>query len=192
MNPVRESWEVRYAERCPSEPARAPSSFLQRHLAELPRGRALDVACGDGRHALVLARRGFTVDAIDLAATALRRLRAVALSERLAVHPVQADLENFPLPAGAYAVVLNIRYLQRSLWPAFKKGLCAGGVLLFETFLRDQRRVGHPRNPAFLLEPGELASAFADLEILHYEEGLLSTESEPAFLARLLARRPPR
>jgi tellurite methyltransferase len=187
----RRDWEERYAVRG-ENPLQAPSSFLLRHLDELPRGRALDVACGDGRHALVLARLGFTVDAIDLAATALRRLRNVAASERLAVHPVQADLEAFPIRADTYTVILNIRYLQRDLWSSFKRGLCPGGVLLFETFLRDQQRIGHPRNPSFLLERGELARAFADLDILRYEEGLLENESEPAFLARLLARRPSR
>ncbi len=55
---------------------------------------------------------------------------------------------------------------------------------------RDQQQFGHPRNPAFLLERGELADRFGDFEILSYDEGRCETESGPAFLARMLARRP--
>ena len=65
-----------------------------------------------------------------------------------------------------------------------------GGAVVFETFIRDQQQLGHPRNPAFLLERGELAVHFSDFEQLSYEEGRVETESGPAFLARMLARRP--
>ena len=49
--------------------------------------------------------------------------------------------------------------------------------------------VGHVTNPAFLLQPGELRRAFADSDVLAYEEGRLDTEGAPASLARLVARR---
>ena len=111
--------------------------------------------------------------------------------DSLAVRFVQADLEEFPLPIDRYAVVVNVRYLQRSLWKPIQASLLIGGMIVFETFLLDQREIGHPSNPRFLLERGELAAAFDDLDIVVYEEGLFETESGAAYLARMIARRPP-
>jgi tellurite methyltransferase len=192
MSSERQGWEDRHLGRVRQDPGMPGSQFLCEHLRDLPPGRALDVACGGGRNALLLAEHGFVVDAVDFAFAALDHLRNEARRRRLHVHAIQADLERFPVSRDTYAVILNIRYLERSLWPELKDGLRAGGVLVFETFLRDQERVGHPRNPRFLLERGELSRGFSDLDILLYEEGFFETEGEPAFLARMLARRPAR
>lgn len=181
-------WESRYRERHDDE-QRAPSQFLTAVLDQLPRGRALDLACGAGRHALYLAGHGWTVDAIDFAHAGLQRLIATARGEQLRVHAVQADLEQFPLPRDRYDVVVNVRYLQRTLFGPIKASVRPGGVVVFETFIRDQQQLSHPRNPAFLLERGELAAQFADFEIIINEEGRWETESGPAYLARMLARR---
>lgn len=153
-------------------------------------GLALDVACGDGRNAVWMARRGLAVDAIDIAHGALQRLVTVARRERLAVHAIQADLERFPLPVDRYTLVVNVRYLQRSLLPALRRAVRPGGLIAFETFLRDQARIGHVRNASFLLDPGELRAGFAGFEALVDDEGLHETPEGPAYLARLLARRP--
>jgi len=168
----------------------SPSALLARHIDALPVGRALDVACGSGRHAVLLARRGFVVDAVDVAHSALVHLQSMARAERLRMNPIQADLETFALPHDRYALVVNIRYLQRSLFAQLKSALQPRGVIVFETFLRGQESLGHPRNPAYLLAPGELRSAFADFDVLAYEEGLITDDGDPAYLARLLARRP--
>lgn len=186
----RTTWEARYAGRV-AEPLAPPSPLLTEHRHMLPQsGWALDVACGDGRNALWMARQGFVVDAFDIAFAALRGLAVAAAAERLPVRPVQADLERFALPADRYALVVNVRYLQRSLLPALRCAVAPGGVIAFETFLREQARIGHPRNPDFLLEPGELRTAFAGFETLIDEEGLYDGGSGAAYLARLLARRP--
>jgi tellurite methyltransferase len=190
MREDRTRWEGRYEQKG-AAPLRPPSQLLERHLHLLPRGRALDVACGDGRNAVFLARNGFVVDAIDVAAAGLRRAQAVSRRERLPLRLIQGDLDFFPLPAARYSVAVNVRFLQRRLFAALKRCLRPGGVIVFETFITDQARLGHPTNPAHLLEPGELRRAFADLEIIAYEEGRFETETGPAYLARLLARRPP-
>ena len=183
----RNDWESRYRER--DDAIRPPSRFLVEQLPRLPRGRALDVACGDGRHALYLARHGWVVDAIDFAHAGLARLLAIARRDGLSVNALQADLEQFPLPRDRYDVVVNTRYLQRGLFDALKASLRRGGVIVFETFIRDQQELGHPKNPAFLLARGELARRFGDFEIVVCNEGRCETESGPAFLARMLARR---
>lgn len=189
MTDQRARWEARYGAR-QEAPARAPSLFLRRMLKDLPPGRALDVACGDGRNAFLLAEHGFEVDALDFSFAALMRARDTLRRAKRTARFVQCDLEAFPLPRDLYEVVLDVRYLQRDAWPSLKHAVRESAIIVFETFLLQQAEIGHPSNPAFLLREGELARAFADFDILSYEEGLLETEDEPAYLARMLARRP--
>ncbi len=184
----RERWEGRY-ERDAGEAERTPSEFVAAH-AHLLHGRVLDVAAGAGRNALFLARRGLSVDAIDIAFAGLQRLRRVAIAEGLRVRAVQADLDAFPLPAARFDAIINIRYLQRALFAPMQRAVKPGGLVLFETFLIDQQTIGHPRHPEFLLQRGELRAAFRAFELLEYEEGLFTSSGSPAFLARMLARRP--
>ena len=185
----RRHWEDRYAD--PQRAAGRSSEFVLAALPPAAAGaRALDVAAGDGRHAIALARRGYAVTAIDLAHAGLRRLRDAARREGLGVDVVQADLEAFPLPRNRYDVAVVTFYLQRDLFAPLAQSLVGGGLVIVETFLADQRHLGHPRNPAFLLERGELRDRFAGFEILACEEGLLETGGERAYLARLAARKP--
>jgi SAM-dependent methyltransferase len=182
----RNGWETRYGA---GGDERQPSTFLVEHTHRLPPGRALDLACGTGRHALYLARHGWRVEAIDFARAGLQRLLTAARRQALPIEVVQADLEQFPLPTNSHDLIVNVRYLQRSLFAPIVASLRHGGVLLFETFIRDQTTLGHPRNPAFLLDRGELPRAFSSLALVASEEGRFETESGPAFLARLLARK---
>ncbi|GIW45712.1 MAG: hypothetical protein KatS3mg077_2994 [Candidatus Binatia bacterium] len=186
MSGDRLKWEERYSRKS-ATPA-APSRFLI-DWAHCLRSPVLDVAGGDGRNALYLARRGLTVHVIDIAHNALVRVRQSAQSEGLPVVAIQADLEAFPLPRHYYGGVVVVRYLQRSLFDALRQTLRPGAVLIYETFLKDQQTIGHPTNPHHLLEPGELFARFCDFEVVFYEEGLLD-EAPPAYLARLVARRP--
>ncbi|HVN84955.1 MAG TPA: class I SAM-dependent methyltransferase [Candidatus Binatia bacterium] len=181
-------WEQRYRDRAAQveEPA---SQFLQQCLPLIPRGRILDVAAGDGRNAVHLARHGRAVEAIDISFTGLCRLRALAARERLHVDAIQADLDDYPLPRSRYAGIVNIRFLQRGLFASLKAALQPRGVILVETFLIDQRSLGHPTNPRHLLNHGELRDLLQGLTILFADEGRFDTESGPAFLARAAARR---
>jgi tellurite methyltransferase len=187
MSDDRQRWEERYTHGHGST-KEGPSEFLVAHAA-LIRGRILDVAAGAGRHALFLARRGNAVEAIDISLAGLRTARAAACAEGLSILAVQADLESFPLPVERYDAIINIRYLQRSLFVPLQRALKPGGLILVETFLIDQQRISHPRNPDFLLQRGELRAAFSPYELLVYEEGLVPSTPQPAYLARLLARK---
>src|SRR5262245_36160692 len=93
----RGTWEARYSERR-DEAIRSPSQFLVAHLDELPLGRAVDLACGDGRHALCLARHGHRVTAIDYTRANLERLSQIARREHLPISAMQADLTATTLP----------------------------------------------------------------------------------------------
>jgi len=199
MDTERQRWEERYRAAAAAAPPGPrpdrprgpdePPSRLVAAAADQIRGRVLDVAAGAGRNALFLARRGCQVEALDFAHAGLRLALATARREGLRLGVVQADLTSYPLPVGRYDAVINTRYLLRSLFPALRRALKPGGLVVFETFLVQQLTIGHARNPDFLLQPGELRAAFADLDIVSYEEGLFVDGSRDAYLARLLARR---
>jgi SAM-dependent methyltransferase len=169
------------------EPA-APSPFVLQHLATAPPGPVLDVACGAGRHALSVARTGRVLDAIDRSWERCAEVARRARAERLSVRPVCADLEELPLPAARYALVVNTLYLDRALVPRLVDALAPGGVLLFETFLEAQLATGHPRNPAFVLAPGELLRLTRGLQVIAYAEGPVERDGTTVHLASLAAR----
>ena len=189
MRDDRTHWEERYQSPAPNLAGAEPSAFLAQQAAAIG-GRVLDLACGTGRNSLFLARRGNRVDAIDIALGGLKQLQAIAAAEGLRINCVQADLRSFELPENCYDAVINIRYLERLLFPSMARALKPGGLLIFETFLIDQQQFGHPRNPDFLLKHGELREAFQSLDALHYDEGLVTAEKDASYMARLVARRP--
>ncbi len=155
-----------------------------------PPGLVLDVACGAGRNALHLARLGFSVVAVDISWEGLQRLARRARAERLNIYPVHADLERFALPAGKFDLVVNTRFLLRSLLPKFRNTLKPGGLLVFETFNVDELEVlGGDIRREYALERGELRAAFSEFEILLYEEGVFERREGERGLARLVARK---
>lgn len=163
------------------------SPWVQRWTAAIrPGGRVLDVACGGGRHVVLLARQGFDVTAVDRDAAALAPLSVVART-------VVADLEGapWPLPGERFDAVVVTNYLWRPLWPSLLASLADGGLLVYETFGVGQADVGKPSNPAFLLKPGELLQACAGLHVLAYEDGWLAGATAPRCVQRIAAVRAP-
>jgi hypothetical protein len=83
---------------------------------------------------------------------------------------------------------VNTLYLDRVLVPRLVDALSPGGVLLFETFLEAQLAAGHPRNPTFVLAPGELLRLTAGLQVIAYDEGPVERDGTTVHLASLAAR----
>ena len=134
-----------------------PSPWLFECGDLLPRtGRALDVACGRGRHALLLASTGLVVTALDRNAGVLARLQDQADRLGLPVRTRVTDLEtgNADLGDPGYALVLVTRYLHRPLLPHLLMSLAPGGVLIYETFLDKQAETGPPEEPGLPVEAG--------------------------------------
>lgn len=183
----RDAWEARHREATPG----APEPSLIEMLPLMPRGLALDVAAGAGRHAIALAQAGFRVVAVDYALTAMRLVGEAARRARWPIMPVVADLEaGLPFRPGSFDAVVNLNFLDRALVPLLKGALRRGGMLLFDTFLIDQAAVGHPRDPRFLLRHYELREMLSDMELLRYREGLTVYSAEKsAWRATALTRR---
>jgi SAM-dependent methyltransferase len=164
-----------------------PAAWLTEQAHLLPHhGTALDVACGRGRHALWLAARGLDVVAVDRDRAALAALAAEASRRGLPVETCEADLEAPapPLPADAFDLIVAVHYLHRPLFPRLRAALRIGGVLVYETFTRAQAWRGKPTTPAFLLEPGELTTLVAPLEVLARREGTFDEREVASIVAR--------
>jgi SAM-dependent methyltransferase len=84
----------------------------------------------------------------------------------------------------AFDVVLVVHFLHRPLFPALRRALTPGGLLIYETFTREQAKLSQPSNPAFLLEPGELPALCAGLEIVRQREGQFEGRHAAAVAAR--------
>ena len=167
---------------------RGPSPWLIDNADLLPRGgKVLDVACGRGRHALLMASAGFDVRAIDRNPEAIEFLKITAGRLNLHVDAAIVDLEIEPSPnlRGAFDAVLVFNYLHRPLMPALRDAVAPGGRMLYETFTARQAERGHPKNPDFLLGDGELAGLIAPLTIIRAREG----EFDGRFVGSIVAER---
>lgn len=164
------TWQERYQQpgyRCGTEPV----EFLRQHLPEVDRGTALDLAMGEGRNAVFLARNGFVVTGIEKSSAALAKARALARKARVTLTAIEADLEEFSLPGAEFDLVVCFYYLQRELFAALERTLKPGGALMMETYTTDQLRLPHgPQRPEHLLQPNELYRAFRHLRIAYYRE----------------------
>ncbi len=168
---------------------RGPSPWLIDNADLLPRGgKVLDVACGRGRHALLMASAGFEVRAIDRNPDAIEFLKITAARLNLHVDAAIVDLETEPPPdlAGTFEAILVFNYLHRALMPALRDAVAPGGRIFYETFTTRQAERGHPKNPDFLLRDGELTELMRPLTIVRAREG----EFDGRFIASVVAERP--
>jgi SAM-dependent methyltransferase len=178
---VPRDWEQHYAQA--DHLQTEPSPLLVQVAEMLPPGRALDLACGAGRNALYLAGLGWDVVAVDSshAATHIVRGRAAAAGLRIDVRVADLESHEFTIDSGAYDLICDFFYLQRSLFSKIREGVRPGGILAAEIHLRDEQ----PHR--FVLEPGELRREFETWKILYYSEAIRPGYSRPS--ASILARR---
>lgn len=197
----REAWNQRYAAKDLVWGAE-PNRFVEEALAGVePRGRALDLACGEGRNAIWLAERGWRTTGVDFSRVGVERARQLAAERGVEVEFVEADVTRWKPEAGAFALVL-VLYLQippperRRVWAHVASALAAGGELFAVGHARRNLVEGYggPQDAALLWEPGEVA---AELEAVGLEVGSIGhvtrTVEEAqaeAIDTRVRARRP--
>ena len=187
----RDKWDARYRAGAYSERAH-PTALLAEWIDRLPRGRALDVACGAGRNALFLAAAGYAVDAVDISCVGLERGRSAAAERGLEVswHCLDLEERSDELPRGAYDLVVWVRYVNAGLWSAVLSRLAPGGHVLVEQHLATNLEVVGPTSAAFRLAPGDLERAAASLETVYEHEGLIvDPDGRTAAVAQRIARR---
>jgi len=169
-------WDSKYAGAIDAGPAAA---VLGENQYLLPAsGKALDLACGLGANAIMLAASGMTTHAWDTSDVAIELLQSFAEQRNLQLNATVRDVVTDPPgPADCWDVVVVSRFLDRSLCPQIVDSLTPGGILFYQTFTQSRVSAGGPGNLEFLLQENELLALFSDLIVRYYrEEG---TQGDP-------------
>jgi SAM-dependent methyltransferase len=160
----KERWDKKYL----NNPIPDTPIPLIREYAKLATGKkALDIACGMGRHSKYLASVGFEVDAWDISTVAIDTLKGLAH-----IHPKEVDFDTCILPVEQYDLIICTFFLKRILFPKIKTALRPGAIFIYETFVYHPDNERTPSNKSFLLEAGELEETFRQeaYEVIHLKE----------------------
>lgn len=165
-----ESWDERYA--AGKFSSAEPHKLLIKLLNEIAAGHALDLACGTGRHTILLAENGWDVTAVDNSAVGIAIAGKRAAEKGLHIDFRVADIENgeFTIEPGLYDLICDFYYLQRDLFSAMKQGVRPGGTVVSTIHIYGEGE----DSEGFLLKEGELRGFFDDFEVLHYHETSLT------------------
>jgi SAM-dependent methyltransferase len=155
----------------------------------MPVGRALDVACGAGRNAILLAQTGYQVDAIDISRVGLNLGRREAEQQGLSINWIEQDLDEPTQFDTEYELIIVMWYVNNGLISRLCDCLAPGGYLLcVEHLITDMQVIG-PTSTNYRVAPGGLLAAVSGLDILLYEESIdLNSTGERIASARVVAK----
>lgn len=167
---VQKKWDDRYHNQNAVRPAAAEVLAQNVHL--LPeKGDALDLACGLGGNALLLAESGLNTSAWDISPVALKQIDTMCLESGYSIDTRSCDVVALPPSADSFDVIVVSRYLERSFFPALIDALRPGGVLFYQTFTREKSAsAGGPSNSAFLLKENELLRLLSGMKVLSFRD----------------------
>ncbi len=169
----QEKWNRIYTE---SEVAsNSITSVLKEHAYLLPKhGTALDIACGLGSDSVFLAQQGLDVHAWDISDQMVGKINAFAQLNNLSITAETHDITRNPPLAESYDVISVAHYLERSIVPGLLTALKPGGLIFYQTFLKEVTgSYSGPSNSDFRLGKNELLALFSDLNIVFYQEDAL-------------------
>lgn len=190
MKTDQKRWDIRFG-KTGFALGKDPNPFLKKHIRLLPKGKALDIAAGEGRNAVFLAQQGFDVDAVDISEEGLKKAQKLAREKGVKINTSLIDLDQYPIGKEQYDLIANFYYLKRPLIPRIKKGLKKGGKVIFETYLLEHRTLGTggPKQAKYFLKPNELLRLFKDFRILFYREGIFKEGGKKKAVASIIAEK---
>lgn len=183
-------WDAHY--RANTDAAPQAAEVLRENAHLLPAaGRALDLACGRGGNALLLAGAGLETFAWDNAPAAIEAVMGAAHASHLAIRGEVRDVVESPPEAGQFDVIVITHFLERTLAPPLIDALRPGGLLFYQTFTRARVTARGPRSERLRLEENELLDLFRPLTLRYYREegGIGDTARGPRDEAQLIAQR---
>ena len=161
------------------------SPWVRRFASQIPKtGTVLDLACGGGRHSLLLAEMGFSVLAVDQNIAEIEKIANPLIRSKV----LNLEEEVWPLADSKFSGIVVTNYLYRPHLDRLPEMLEKNGVLIYETFAQGNEEFGKPSNPNFLLKTGELLELAQrhSLKVLAYED-IYQGEPKPAMVQRLCA-----
>jgi len=175
-----------------AHPVPTPSAWVIDQARHWPDGASIiDFAAGTGRHSralMAMQDRKFRVLAVDRDADALAALKAACPKIQTRCQDLETD-QAWHFADRQFTVVLVTNYLFRPKLAMLFDLVAPGGFIVYETFASGNAAFGRPRNPDFLLRPGELpASLPVDFTPSDYFHGRID-RPDPAMIQRMAARR---
>jgi 2-polyprenyl-3-methyl-5-hydroxy-6-metoxy-1,4-benzoquinol methylase len=187
MHPDQARWDERYRN---AKGVGTPAGVLEHYQKLLPpEGKALDLACGLGGNALLLAQHGLETHAWDISPIGIQTLAEQALHSGLFIQTDIRDIAAKPPETESFDVIIVSYYLERELFPALINALKPNGLIFYQTFTQKHFKDSGPGNPDYRLQPNELLRRFSHLQVLTYHENFLPWLDEPVDEACLIARR---
>lgn len=179
----RIKWDAKFRAKPELLKPRAPSEVLVKYLSLSNGERALDVACGGGRHAFYLAKMGYSVDALDISNVAIEALNKEISHKNIStIHTQVADMDSYSFMAEYYGVIVMSNYLNRALIQRLKEALQVDGMLMIESYMADENNEKKGSDTSNLLVSGELKTFFdSHFDIVEYRE----FDNEPYELYRM-------
>ena len=149
-----------------------PNRFLVAEANGLAPERALDLACGEGRNAVWLAKQGWQVTGVDFSDEAIKKAGLLAANRGVEVDWVHADLLEYAPSAQTFELVI-VFYLQlpieerRKVFPRAASVVAPGGTFLLVAHDPGNlaRGYGGPRDPALLYGADEVVADLESFEI---------------------------
>jgi len=187
----KETWDERYASG--RYGSLEPHGLLIDLVSELSVGRALDLACGTGRHSVFLAEHGWDVVAVDSSTQGVQIAANRAKEKGLNIDFRVANLEKreFTIENDSYDLICDFYYLQHDLFAQMKKGVRPGGTIISTIHIYGEGE----DSEGFLLKEGALREFFTDFDITHYHETSgtdMDAGEHHHRTAEIIARRPER
>ena len=143
-----------------------PIDLITDYATKAKKGRALDIACGMGRHSKYLASIGFEVDALDISSVAIKSIQNIPN-----IYPKEVDFDSYILEKNRYELIICTFFLKRELFPQIIDALKEDGVFIYETFVYHPNNQQTPSNHSYLLKEGELEEVFKEkLNFIHLKE----------------------
>lgn len=154
-----------------------PNEFLRDHTDQLPKGRVLCLAEGEGRNAVFLAGLGYDVSSVDLTEGGVAKTRRLAAARQVTVDAAVGDLAQTDLGRGRWNAIVSIfahmpPKVRGNLHRRVVAALAPGGVFLLEAYTPDQigRGTGGPSLPEMTMTLAGLRDELVGLEFLHAQE----------------------
>lgn len=168
---------------------KTPAKFISANYHYIPpSSKVLDVGMGEGRNAVFLARKGYTVVGVDISAVAVNKAKKLADEFGVRINTFVSSMQKFNPAPGSYDAIICFYYVDRDLNRKLTDWLKPGGILIYESHSVLQKQV--PGNESYddiyLLKPGELLNMFKGMKILKYEEPLHVGE----FTASIIVQKP--
>lgn len=167
-----------------------PVLVLKNYVEVLRKGKAFDVAMGEGRNSVFLAQKGFQVEGLDCSSAAVEKAKKLAAEKGVTIDAKAQNLDFFLMPLMKYdTIVMSYFRPLKRFFSEIRRGLVLGGTVAIEANLVEQYKKHGATNPYIDYEecyhPNELLQQLREFNILFYKE----IPDGPSFTVQAIAQK---